>query len=99
MAAAAIGAPITATTATAPPTTTVIIPPLVSAATTNAESDFRTTATFVQASQLTLSLSASPERSVESSGGDTRAATQARILSRPTVRCAGAERSTFRTIS
>jgi hypothetical protein len=36
---------------------------------------------------------------VESSGGDTHAATQARILSRPTVRCAGAERSTFRTIS
>jgi len=36
---------------------------------------------------------------VESSGGDTHAAAQARILSRPTVRCAGAERSTFRTVS
>ncbi len=36
---------------------------------------------------------------VESSRGDTHAAAQARILSRPTVRCAGAERSTFRTIS
>ena len=36
---------------------------------------------------------------VESSGGDKHAAAQARILSRPTVRCVGAERSTFRTIS
>jgi hypothetical protein len=53
----------------APATTTVIIPPLVSAAATNVEGDFRTTATFVPASQLTLSLSASPEQSVASSGG------------------------------
>ena len=36
---------------------------------------------------------------VDSSGGDTPAATQARTLSRPPVRCGGAERSTFRTVS
>ena len=36
---------------------------------------------------------------VESSRGDIHAAAQARILSRPTVRCVGADRSTFRTIS
>ena len=35
---------------------------------------------------------------VESSTG-THAAAQARILSRPTVRCVGANRSTFRTIT
>jgi hypothetical protein len=36
---------------------------------------------------------------VESSARDSHAAAQARILSRPTVRCVGANRSTFRTIS
>ena len=36
---------------------------------------------------------------VESSARDPHAAAQARILSRPTVRCVGADRSTFRTIS
>jgi hypothetical protein len=36
---------------------------------------------------------------VESSGGDTHATTTARILTRPTVRCVGTDRSTFRTIS
>jgi len=36
---------------------------------------------------------------VESSRGNTHAAAQARILSRPTVRCVGADRSSFRTIS
>jgi len=36
---------------------------------------------------------------VEPSRGNTHAAAQARILSRPTVRCVGADRSTFRTIS
>ncbi|HLB82804.1 MAG TPA: hypothetical protein VJJ54_06920 [Gemmatimonadales bacterium] len=37
---------------------------------------------------------------VESSSGDTRAAAaQGRVFSRPAVRCVGADRSTFRTIS
>jgi hypothetical protein len=36
---------------------------------------------------------------VESSGGNSRAPAHARILTRPTVRCVGADRSTFRTIS
>ena len=36
---------------------------------------------------------------VEASARDSHAAAQARILSRPTVRCVGADRSTFRTIS
>ena len=36
---------------------------------------------------------------VESSARDSHAAAQARIMSRPTVRCVGADRSTFRTIS
>src|SRR5438128_846544 len=36
---------------------------------------------------------------VESSARDSHAAAQARIMSRPTVRCVGADRSTVRTIS
>jgi hypothetical protein len=36
---------------------------------------------------------------VEASPRDSHAAAQARIPSRPTVRCVGADRSTFRTIS
>jgi hypothetical protein len=36
---------------------------------------------------------------VESSGGNARGAAHARILTRPTVRCVGADRSTFHTIS
>ena len=58
----------------APATETVIIPPLVLASSTagDTEGAFRTTATFVQSSQLTLSLSASPERSDSSGGGDNR---------------------------
>jgi hypothetical protein len=36
---------------------------------------------------------------VESSVGDAHATAHARILSRPTVRCVGTDRSTFRTIS
>lgn len=36
---------------------------------------------------------------VESSARDSHAAAQARITSRPTVRCVGADRSSFRTIS
>lgn len=36
---------------------------------------------------------------VESSVGDPHATAHARILSRPTVRCVGTDRSTFRTIS
>jgi hypothetical protein len=36
---------------------------------------------------------------VESSSGDAHAAATARIVSRPTVRCVGATRAAFRTIS
>jgi hypothetical protein len=58
----------------APATETVIIPPLVLASSTASDTDsgFRTTATFVQSSQLTLSLSASPEQTSSSGGGDNR---------------------------
>jgi hypothetical protein len=58
----------------APATTTLIIPPLVMASsttTTDVGGSFQATASFVQSTQLTLGLSASPERA-GSGGGDNR---------------------------
>jgi hypothetical protein len=60
-------------------TTTLIAPPLALAATANETGQFATTATFVRSSQLTLALTASPERTV-SSGGDEVTPAEDRLL-------------------